>query len=73
MSIEISMMLSSGLDAIAPQVQKENFKGWGLKLDDLMRWLLFIIITAAAVIYVCDLIISCLDRAEFISEWIVLP
>ena len=71
MSTEASMKLSSGLDAL--KVEKENLNGWGLKLDDLMRWLLFIIITAAAVIYICDLIISCLYRAEFISEWIVPP
>lgn len=71
MSTEASMKLSSGLDAL--KVEKENLNDWGLKLDDLMRWLLFIIITAAAVIYICDLIISCLDRAEFISEWIVPP
>jgi len=71
MSTEASMKLSSGLDAL--KVQRENLNDWGLKLDDLMRWLLFIIITAAAVIYICDLIINCLDRAEFISEWIVPP
>ena len=71
MSTEASMKLSSGLDAL--KVEKENNNDWGLKLDDLMRWLLFIIITAAAVIYICDLIISCLDRAESIGEWIVLP
>ena len=71
MSTEASMKLSSGLDAL--KVEKENLNGWGLKLDDLMRWLLFIIITAAAVIYICDLIISCLDRAESIDEWIVPP
>ena len=71
MSTEASMKLSSGLDAL--KVQRENLNDWGLKLDDLMRWLLFIIITAAAVIYICDLIISCLDRAESIGEWIVPP
>ncbi|MDD1761891.1 MAG: hypothetical protein LUQ59_06620 [Methanothrix sp.] len=71
MSTEASMKLSSSLDAL--KVQKENLNDWGLKLDDLMRWLLFIIIAAAVVIYICDLIISCLDRAEFISEWIAPP
>ena len=71
MSTEASMKLSSGLDAL--KVEKENLNDWGLKLDDLMRWLLFIIITAAAVIYICDLIISCLDRAESIGEWMVPP
>lgn len=71
MSTEASMKLSSGLDG--RKVQKESLNGWGLKLDDLMRWLLFIIIAAAVVIYICDLIISCLNRAEFIGEWIVPP
>ena len=71
MSTEASMKLSSDLDAL--KAQKEDLNGWGLKLDDLMRWLLFIIIAAAVVIYICDLVISCLDRAESIGEWIVLP
>ncbi|HNY34217.1 MAG TPA: hypothetical protein PKK68_06125, partial [Methanothrix soehngenii] len=71
MSTEASMKLSSGLDAL--KVEKESLNVWGLKLDDLIRWLLFIIIAATAVIYICDLIISCLDRAESIGEWMVPP
>jgi|GEM_PF-2616176 hypothetical protein len=73
MSAEASKNLSSNLNAIAHEVWKENHNNRGLKLDDMIRWLIFMIITAGAVIYVCDLIIRCLNRAESISEWMAPP
>jgi len=73
MSAEASIKLSSNLNAIAGEVQRENYRNWGLKLGDLIRWLIFLAITTGAIIYICDLIIRCLNRAESISEWIAPP
>lgn len=73
MSAEASIKLSSNLNAIASEVQRENYRNWGLKLGDLIRLLIFMIIATGAVIYICDLIMRCLNRAESISQWIAPP
>lgn len=73
MPAEASIKLSNSLDSIAGEVQRENHRKLGLKLDDLIRWLIFMIITTGAVIYVYSLIIRCLYSAESISEWIAAP
>ena len=73
MPAEASIKLSNSLDAIASEVQRENNRKLGLKLDDLIRWLIFITIATGAVIYVYNLIIRCMYSAESISEWIAIP
>ena len=70
---EAPIKLSSNLDAIARKVQRERYRYYELRLNDLIRWLIFLIIAAGAVIYTCNLIMSFLYRAESISEWIAPP
>jgi hypothetical protein len=55
------------------QIQREMQIGWGIGFEDLLAFLVLLLVTLGVAAYFQHLFVSGLENAEYISSWFVRP
>jgi hypothetical protein len=55
------------------QIQRERQMGWGIGREDLLAFLVLLLVTLGAAAYFQHLFVSGLENVEYISSWLARP
>jgi hypothetical protein len=58
---------------VTAQIQREMQTGWRIGLEDLLAFLILLLVALGATAYFQHLIASGLENAEYISTWFARP